>query len=219
MACKKTNSLQMQRNGILLLVFLGGLVALLFTGCTAGRYYIDNLPPSLEGQPLTKYVMKQKIWTLADRFVIKDESKTPVFYVKGKLFSVGHKLSFLDVNGNELAYISQRLFHFTPTYKIYRRHRLTAKVVKKISLFKDRYIVDVSGPDDYRVTGNFWNYEYTFTRHGKVVAFVSKKFFTWSDTYGIAIVPGEDDIVILATAVVIDMVAHNDTDSNVFQGD
>jgi uncharacterized protein YxjI len=203
---KEMNSLETA--GMLLLYIFAGLFALLTSGCITGRYYSDNLPPSLENQPLKKYVMRQKIWTLADRFVIKDDTNTPVFYVKGKLFSVGHKLSFLDVDGNELAFISQRLFRFSPTYKIYRHNRLIAKVVKKITLFKQKYTVDVSGPGDYRVSGNFWNYEYTFTRHGKVVAFASKKFFTWSDTYGIAIVPGEDDIVILATAVVIDMISH-----------
>ncbi len=82
--------------------------------------------------------------------------------------------------------------------------------MKKITLFKDKYTVDISGTDDYKVTGNFWNYEYIFTRKGKKVAFVSKKFFSWSDTYGIAIVRGEDDILILAAAIVIDMVSHGD---------
>jgi uncharacterized protein YxjI len=35
---------------------------------------------------------------------------------------------------------------------------------------------------------------------------VSKRFFAFSDTYGVDIVDGEDDITILATAVVIDLV-------------
>ena len=41
------------------------------------------------------------------------------------------------------------------------------------------------------------------------MAFVSKAFFTWADTYGIDIVEGEDDIMLLATAIVIDLV-HDD---------
>ena len=194
---------------VLCLVFTG-LYPLLTTGCSTGKYNINDLPPSSQEEPLKKYVMKQKIWTLGDKFVIKDETKTPVFYVKGKVFSVGDKLSFRDIDGNELAYISQIVFSWTPRYKIYRDNRLYAELVKRIVLFKDKFIVDIPGPDDYKVTGNFWKYEYTFTRNGRKVAFVSKKFFSWGDTYGIAIVPGEDDILILATAVVIDMVSHGD---------
>jgi uncharacterized protein YxjI len=196
--------------GILLCLVFVGLYPLLTTGCSTGKYYINDLPPSSRGEPLKKYVMKQKMWTLGDKFVIKDETRTPVFYVKGKVFSVGDKLSFRDIDGNELAYISQKVFSFTPRYKIYRDQELIAKVVKKIALFNDKYIVDIPGPDNYKVTGNFGNYEYTFTRNGRKIASVSKKFFSWSDTYGIAIAPGEDDILILAAAVVIDMASHGD---------
>ncbi|MGD2087060.1 MAG: LURP-one-related family protein [Candidatus Aminicenantes bacterium] len=187
-----------------------GLYLLLTTGCSTGQYNINDLPPASQGDPLKKYVMKQKIWTLGDKFVIKDETKTPVFYVKGKVFSLGDKLSFRDINGNELAYISQKVFSFSPRYKIYRDKRVIATIVKKIAPFKDLYVVHVPGADDFRVKGNFLNYEYAFTRKGRKIAFVSKKFFSWGDTYGIAIVPGEDDILILATSVIIDMVSHGD---------
>ena len=41
------------------------------------------------------------------------------------------------------------------------------------------------------------------------MARVSKAYFSWSDTYGIDIEVGEDDITILATAVIIDLVCHD----------
>jgi len=205
---KKTTSLKVST--IVLCLVFAALFPLLSTGCSTGKYNIEDLPRSSRGEPLKTYVMKQKMWTLGEQFVIKDETKTPVFYVKGKVFSVGDKLSFRDMDGNELAYISQKVFSFRPEYKIYRDQNLIAKVVKRLVLLKDKYIVDIPGPDDYQVSGNFWNYEYTFTHSGRKVAVVSKKFFSWGDTYGIAIVPGEDDILILATAVVIDMVSHGD---------
>ncbi len=210
---KKITSLKVTAT-VLGLVF-AGLYPLLTTGCSTGKYNINDLSPSSQGEPLKKYVMKQKIWTLGDKFVIKDETKTPVFYVKGKVFSVGDKLSFRDIDGNELAYISQKVFSFSPRYKIYRNKSVIATIVKKIAPFKDLYVVHVPGADDLRVKGNFLNYEYAFTRSGRKIAFVSKKFFSWGDTYGISIVPGEDDILILATAVVIDMVSHGDRNDTI----
>ena len=42
------------------------------------------------------------------------------------------------------------------------------------------------------------------------MARVSKAYFSWSDTYGIDIDDDEDDVTILATAVVIDLVCHDD---------
>lgn len=205
---KKITSLKV--TATLLCLAFAGLYLLVTAGCSTGKYNINTLPLSSRGEPLKKYVMKQKMWTLDDRFVITDETRTPVFYVKGKVFSVGDKLSFRDINGNELAYISQKVFSFRPRYKIYRDKQLIAVVVKKLVFFKDKYIVNIPGPDNYKVAGNFGNYEYTFTRDGRKIASVSKKFFSWSDTYGIAIAPGEDDILILAAVVVIDMVSHGD---------
>ena len=49
-----------------------------------------------------------------------------------------------------------------------------------------------------------------FERGGRTVANVSKKYWSWSDTYGIDIVEGEDVVSILATCVVIDLVLHDD---------
>lgn len=40
---------------------------------------------------------------------------------------------------------------------------------------------------------------------------MSKRWFTWTDTYGVDIQQGEDDVLLLATAVVIDMVCHQES--------
>ena len=153
-----------------------------------------------------RYQMKQKLWAMGDDFTIRNAADEDVFFVDGKAFSFGDKLSFEDMNGNELAFIAQKLLSFKKRYEIYRAGQLCAEVVKEFTFFKDKYTVDIPGPNDYEVTGDFWEHEYTFTRLGRQVARVSKTFFAWSDTYGIDIVDGEDDITILATAVVIDLV-------------
>ena len=58
------------------------------------------------------YLMKQKLWALGDDFTIKDNDRQDVFFVDGKAFSIGDKLSFQDMSGNELAFISQRVLSF-----------------------------------------------------------------------------------------------------------
>ncbi len=153
-----------------------------------------------------RYEMKQKLFALGNDFTIKDADGRDVFLVDGKAFSLGDKLAFRDTNGNELAYIAQRLMSLKKRYEIYRGGQMFAEVVKEISFFKDKYTVDIPGPNDYEVKGNFWDHEYQFIRRGREVAHVSKALFTLSDSYGIDIVDGEDDVTILATAVVIDLV-------------
>ena len=160
-----------------------------------------------------RYQMKQKLWAMGDDFTIKDADGNDIFLVDGKAFSVGDKLSFQDMAGNELAYIAQKLLSFKKRYDIYRGQQLFAQVVKELTFFKDKFTVDIPGPNDYEVKGNFWDHEYQFVRQGQEVAHVSKDFFTWSDTYGIDIIDSEDDITILATAVVIDLVNQSEKES------
>jgi uncharacterized protein YxjI len=157
-----------------------------------------------------RFVMKERLISWGNDFYIKDENNRDVFFVDGKAFSFGDQLSFQDLNGNELAYIKQKLFSLGATYEIYRSGELFAVVKKELfSFFRHVFTVDVPGPDDLEAKGDFWDYEYTFNRDDKVVAQVSKKWFSWSDTYGIDIADDEDAVLILASAVVIDQVCHD----------
>ena len=110
------------------------------------------------------------------------------------------------MTGRELAYIEQKILSFKKRYDIYRDGQVFAQVVKELTFFKDKYTIDIPGPNDYEVQGSFFDHEYQFMRQGLPVAAVSKAYFSWADTYGIDIIEGEDDITILATAVVIDLV-------------
>ena len=58
--------------------------------------------------------------------------------------------------------------------------------------------------------GDFLDREYTFTRHGHRIAEVSIRWFSLTDTYGVDIADGEDDVLILAATVVIDLACHGD---------
>ncbi len=48
------------------------------------------------------------------------------------------------------------------------------------------------------------------TKDGRVVATVSKTFFSWTDTYGVDVEEGQDDVLLLCCAVVIDLCSHDD---------
>ena len=55
-----------------------------------------------------RYVMRQKWLSWGDDFHIQDEGGVNRFFVDGHAFSIGDKLAFQDMQGNELAFISQR---------------------------------------------------------------------------------------------------------------
>jgi uncharacterized protein YxjI len=158
-----------------------------------------------------RYLMKQKLFCWGDDFTIKNEAGEDVFFVDGRAFSIGNKLSFQDMRKNELAFIRQKLLVFKPTYEILREGQVVAEVRKHLfTLFRCRFTVDVPGPNDLEAQGSFLDREYTFNRGGRTVAEVSKRWFTFRDIYGVDVRNEEDDVLILASTVVIDMICHSD---------
>jgi uncharacterized protein YxjI len=158
-----------------------------------------------------RYVLKQKLLSWGDDYHIRDDGGREVYFVDGKAFSLGGQLSFKDLQGNELAFIRQKLLKLSPTYEIHRSGKLAAVVKKELFAFlHHRFTVDVPGPDDLEAKGDFLDHEYVFRRGDRDVATVSKRWFALGDTYGIDIAEGEDDVLILASAVVVDQACHRD---------
>ena len=156
------------------------------------------------------YGIKEKFWSWGNDFTITDQLGAPQFLIDGQAFSWGDKLSFQDMQGNELAFISQKLFSFQPRYQILVNGNLFAEVVKEFTWFKKKFTLDVPGPNDYEIDGSFWEHEFEFRRSGRRVASVSKSYWDWTDSYGVDIIEDEDEVSILCACIVIDQVLHDD---------
>lgn len=155
-----------------------------------------------------RYMVKQRIFSLADKFVIKDENENDVLIVAGKVFSIGNKLRIFDLNENEVCYIEQQVFKLMPEYNIYVEDQLVATVKKKFSLLKNDFVI-TSNRAEYYVDGKFLAHEFKIFSNEKLVGEVSKKYFSLTDTYGVEVDDDEDQVTILALAIVIDMACHN----------
>jgi len=175
----------------------------------ADEVYAKRAAADVVFPPMTRYVLRQDWLSFGDDYTIRDAEGRDVYVVDGRVLSLGDKLSFQDLQGRELAFISQRLLAWGPTYEISRDGQVVALVKKSVfTFFRCEFTVDVPGPDDLVAEGDFWEHEYQFTRGGRAVASVSKRFFSWTDTYGVETTPEVDDVLILASAVVIDLCCH-----------
>ncbi len=153
-----------------------------------------------------KYALKQKWMSLKNDFAIVDEKGLEAYRVDGSPLKVGKKISFRDRTDTELAFINEKNQPGGPAFEIYHGDDLQA-VVRKDGFSGDRckFTCDVSAPDDLHAEGNLTGREYTFTREGRAVGRVSKTLFGNNGTYGIEVGRGEDELMLLASAFVIDL--------------
>lgn len=160
-----------------------------------------------------RYQIRQRIFSLGDNFVIKGENDEPRFIVKGKVLSFGDKLSLQDLNGNELFYIEQKLFKFLPEYYIFHNGMNVANVKKEFSFFKPKFHIE-SQYGTYSMEGDIFGHDFNVLKDGRTAAYVSKKWFAFSDTYGVDIDDHEDQAFLLALVIVIDQVIHDSDGHN-----
>jgi uncharacterized protein YxjI len=153
-----------------------------------------------------RYIIREKFFRLGEDSTITDASGRPVIQVDGKVFSLHHTLVLRDLRGNELATVKKQLLALGQTYQIERGGHEIASVHKKIlSPFVDRFTVDIPGGDDLHVTGSIFDHDFTIKRGEQVVATVSKNWISLTETYGVETAPGQDDLLLLATVLAIDL--------------
>ncbi len=153
-----------------------------------------------------RYVVREKFFHLGEDSMITDDHGHPLYIADGKVFSIRNTVVLKDLQGNELATIKKQLLALGLTYHITRHGQEGAVIRKKIfSPFVERYTVDIPGPDDLSVTGSLLEHNFSIERHGQTVARVSKRWVSLTETYGVETAPGEDDILILATVIAMDL--------------
>ncbi|NLN40539.1 MAG: hypothetical protein GX160_00825 [Clostridiales bacterium] len=160
-----------------------------------------------------RFIVRQKIFSFGDNFTIKDEYGREHFIVKGKVFSFGDKLRIYDMAGHELYYIEQKLFRLLPEYTIYQSGQPVARVKKEFTFFRPKFNI-TSTMGNFTIEGNFLGMDFSIKKNGRLVAQVSKRWFSLSDTYGVDITEDEDYGFLIALVIVIDQVIHDNNNNN-----
>lgn len=150
--------------------------------------------------------IKQKVFSLKDKFNVYDVQGNNLFYVESELLTVGKKLHVYDNNGNEVAYIHQKVLSFLPRYFFGMNGTDIAEVKKKLTLFSQKY--DINGLD-WTVDGDYFAHEYVIRHNYKNVAIISKKWLTWGDTYEICVLDEWNTLPALCVVLIIDAVISN----------
>ena len=162
------------------------------------------------GGDATRYQMRQKLVSIGDDFWIENDRGDRVYKVDGKALRIRQTLIFEDPQGHELAKIQEKMLRVRDTMEIEGPNGETLATIKKamITPLRDRWVVKVGDGPDLDIQGNILDHEYTIESGRDKVAEISKKWFRIADTYGVEVAPGQNDLVILAATVAVDMMAN-----------
>jgi uncharacterized protein YxjI len=155
-----------------------------------------------------RFHIRERAWSLTEAFLIRDDSGNPVFEVRGKFFHIGDDLIMFDrYTGQELVHIKQRVLSLMPHYEIYSSGQLWATMHEQFRLFGERFKVQGENGVVFHVNGDIWRWNFTVSDdYGNVLAQIGRQFSIFRDSYAVDVAPNVDAPVIIARAIVIEMV-------------
>ncbi|HET6749873.1 MAG TPA: LURP-one-related family protein [Actinomycetes bacterium] len=160
-----------------------------------------------------RYLIRERFFRLGEDSQVTDEHGRPVLEVDGKVLSLHDRLVLRDPQGTEVAQVHRKLVALRPTYEVTVAGQEVAEVRKHLfTPFRDRFTIDVPGPDDLEMTGDLFDHEYDIRRGDQTVATVSKRWFSMRDTYAVDVAPGQDDVLILASVLALDLAEDRERD-------
>jgi uncharacterized protein YxjI len=152
------------------------------------------------------YLIRERLFRLGEDSNITDDQGRPVFHVDGKVLSLSNRLVVRNPQGKEVAQVHRKLAALRPTYEVSVGGQEAAEIRKDLfTPFGDRFTIGLPGPDELEVRGNLVDHEFTIRRGDQTVATIFKRWPTMPDTYELDIAPGQDDVLILASVLALDL--------------
>jgi len=155
------------------------------------------------------YQIKQKTWSFVPTYDISDEHGQVIFKVNTPGIQIFKKLKMLDMRGREVLNIHQKPWAWPPKYEVREGMRVVAEVHRQFAFLQYKIDYFVGQDTDISIIGEVFRREFEFQREGQVIASVSKKRWGWNDQYGMSILETEDQELLLASAIVIDLMLFN----------
>ena len=131
------------------------------------------------------YVIRERLFRLGEDSDITDAAGQPVLNVDGKVLSLHNRLILRDPAGRDVGQVHRKLAALRPAYEITLGGKDVAEVRKHL----------------FTALGE----RFTIERDGQTVATISKRWLSMTASYAVEVAPGEDDVLILASVLALDL--------------
>jgi len=156
-----------------------------------------------------KLYIKQKVFTIRDKFDVTDANRQIVYKVKGDFLSIPPKIRIFDGNDKELFVLRRKLLSLFPQYSVFQNDQEVATIKQKFAMMKKVFEIECKyGRID--LTGNIFALNFKLMIQDKEVASINKALISFGDSYEINIAEGYETGLMTAIVLAIDNALHNE---------
>ena len=154
-----------------------------------------------------KYKVKQDMLNLTGDYHITDDRDNEAFLVDAALISIRKSLVFKDDKGNEVCSIKEPMMTAANDLTIEDADGKPVATAKRKGKKEPTYGVAFRRGPEIEIDGDVPGKDFKIVIEGETLADVNKSMFTIADSYGVEVQHGEDDALVLAAVVALDILS------------
>ena len=149
---------------------------------------------------MRSFEIKQKLWSLAGKFDIKDETGQLAYHVQGSF------LKEFTISDSQGQFVSHIKHHFSFPFQRFTVTFVDGKQItiqQRFSLLKAKYDISDFGLE---VAGDIWNMNFSLLDQGREVASIHQEWFKIASTYHVDIYDDSLADLVISLVIAIDYV-------------
>ncbi|MDU5334744.1 LURP-one-related/scramblase family protein [Enterococcus sp.] len=156
---------------------------------------------------MKKLYIKQKVFSIGEKFTVVDEDQRLRYSVKGSFMKIPKTFSVENEQGREVSKITKKTISLLPKFFVEIDGKDQIEISKHLSFLKAKYSIDA---EDLSVDGNWWDMDFEVSQKGRKVAEINKRWISWGDTYEITILNDALEELIVSLVIAIDCVKEDE---------
>ncbi len=156
-----------------------------------------------------KLYIKQRVFSIGDKYDVCDEWGNPVYHVESQVFAFLDKIHIFDMKGKELFFIKRKMSFFGAIYEIYNGNILCAQIQQRIRFLRSQLDIN-SQYGQFTIEGDFFSHDFSIYNGNTLVGTVQKAYFSWGDSYQLDISSYSDPAFFTTLVIAIDNCLHNE---------
>jgi len=162
--------------------------------------------------------LKQKVFSIGEKYTFFDENQTPVFLAKGSFFKIPKRYQLFSAQAPEtpIIEITRKVFSMTPQFSVAdpTNGQIMCKVNQRFRFGSPRFNVETP-VGMHEIIGKILAHDFRIENPQKqTILTVKRKWISWGDTYEIFFDPNAVSAKVAAALVLtIDCAIHSNNSS------
>jgi len=156
---------------------------------------------------MTTFYMRQKVFSLGEKFTITDQNEQPKYTVQGSFMQIPKQFTIYDETSETVGTITKKMISLLPAFYVSVDGFKEIMIQKAFTFFKTRFDIHA---ENIHIVGDIFDKYFEVHGPSGVIAYVEEKWFTWGDTYTIDVADERYEALVISLVVAIDFAKAQD---------